>query len=95
MFDPVIADLNCYLRQQEMLNARDDAFYSDLEEAVTIKDMEDRDWHVEAGELNGWKQTWWVDGDQVDTCADCGKILHDESINDECPYCGYKGHDND
>jgi len=94
-YDPVIADLNAYLDQQDALNARDNAFYDDLEEAVTIQDMEDRDWHVEAGEMTEWRQAWWVDGEQVDTCADCGKILKDESINNECPYCGFKGEDND
>ena len=94
-YDPVVADLNNYLDQQDALNARDNAFYSDLENATTIQDMEDRDWHVEADELIGWRQAWLVDGERVDTCSDCGKILHDESINNECPYCGFGGHDDD
>ena len=94
-YDPVIADLNVYLDQQDALNARDDAFYSDLEDAITIQDMEDRGWIAEPGELTGWKQSWWVDGERVDTCSDCGKILKDESINNECPYCGFGGHDDD
>ena len=94
-YDPVVADLNSYLDQQDALNARDNAFYSDLENATTIQDMEDRDWIAEPGEASGWKQSWLVDGERVDTCADCGKILHDESINNECPYCGYNGEDND